>query len=401
MRHSARLAPVALAALLMLGGLPVSPAAADEPPVNPYKFLIADWRETGAVTVGTIGPYGPGDDRSNTIVVDGGVWQNDHDLDWFARLAAPPTGPVVLDSLPVFDVAAFIAAHEPAAQPAEKATIGTWRVHASGVTYFVTRNEDFITGDFNLRSLGAVNISVRDTAVWMFPKGVRIDGLVTVTAAEPGACLILLANRNGSFKDPYGDWRDIAAWFFAGLQSASVPVIVASGDQVRLEQVNNYDRSTEAAYLTLYAGSLRMMGPRAGGEHFMRLHHASSDGDLLIDRLVARGALPGSEILAPTVGIAAEVGPPLAFAFGRVTPNPSSGACSASFDLPRSTYVHLDVLDVQGREVAVLSNGLRPGGRHTVVWDAEIGGHRAPAGVYFLRLRTPERSLVRRLAIVR
>ena len=47
-----------------------------------------------------------------------------------------------------------------------------------------------------------------------------------------------------------------------------------------------------------------------------------------------------------------------------------------------------------------MSGRLRPG-RYQAVWDGTIGGRKAPTGVYLIRYWTPQRTLVRRAAIVR
>jgi hypothetical protein len=60
------------------------------------------------------------------------------------------------------------------------------------------------------------------------------------------------------------------------------------------------------------------------------------------------------------------------------------------YSLPRAGALRCDVLDAQGRRVAVLDPG---GGERavagTIAWDGATGtGRRAPGGVYFIRLST-------------
>jgi hypothetical protein len=82
-------------------------------------------------------------------------------------------------------------------------------------------------------------------------------------------------------------------------------------------------------------------------------------------------------------------------------PNPARGALRFSFDLPRAMRVRLEVLDVQGRVVAVLAEGDFGPGRHERTWDTSDDRSRAGAGLYFVRLRTPEGRLVRRVTLLR
>jgi hypothetical protein len=82
-------------------------------------------------------------------------------------------------------------------------------------------------------------------------------------------------------------------------------------------------------------------------------------------------------------------------------PNPARGALRFAFDLPRAMHVRLEVLDVQGRFVSTLAEGHLGPGRHERVWDASAPGARAGAGLYFIRLETPEGRRVRRVALLR
>jgi len=82
-------------------------------------------------------------------------------------------------------------------------------------------------------------------------------------------------------------------------------------------------------------------------------------------------------------------------------PNPTRGALRFSFDLPRAMRARLEILDVQGRVVATLAEGDFGAGHHERAWDASVAGARAGAGLYFVRLVTPEGRLVRRVAVLR
>jgi len=57
------------------------------------------------------------------------------------------------------------------------------------------------------------------------------------------------------------------------------------------------------------------------------------------------------------------------------------------------------VVDVQGRQVAVLAEGLMAPGRYTTNWNGTSGGNAAPVGLYFIRYQTPGQVLVKRLVL--
>ena len=94
---------------------------------------------------------------------------------------------------------------------------------------------------------------------------------------------------------------------------------------------------------------------------------------------------------------------PVALTLSPARPNPLTGAGTAiSFGLTREGSVSLNVFDATGRRVAALAGGSYPEGFHTVVWDGRRqDGSRAPAGIYFYRLVTPEGSRSQRLMVLR
>lgn len=91
--------------------------------------------------------------------------------------------------------------------------------------------------------------------------------------------------------------------------------------------------------------------------------------------------------------------PPLLSA---VRPNPMRSDAAVAFSLPARAHATLIVLDVQGRVVRRLLDGVVPAGEHRVVWDGRTDqGRRAAAGVYFLRGLVGERVESRRVVLSR
>jgi hypothetical protein len=84
-----------------------------------------------------------------------------------------------------------------------------------------------------------------------------------------------------------------------------------------------------------------------------------------------------------------------------VSPSLSYGVARIAFEVGREARVRLSVLDVQGRVVARLADGVYRPGRYEKTWDSGAGRGRAPAGLYFVRYEWPEQSVVRRLMLVR
>lgn len=80
-----------------------------------------------------------------------------------------------------------------------------------------------------------------------------------------------------------------------------------------------------------------------------------------------------------------------------VLPNPAPGGAEICFALPKATEVTLDLYDFSGRRLRRLAQGREEAGNHVLFWHAgEI-----PAGVYFLRFKAGNESLIQRLVLLR
>jgi len=104
----------------------------------------------------------------------------------------------------------------------------------------------------------------------------------------------------------------------------------------------------------------------------------------------------GFSISSTAAGVGSGVGD-TPFALSSPAPNPAVNRTLVAFALPTSTHLRLTVNDVQGREVAVVVDGVRGPGRYTAALDAG----QLRAGMYFVSLRAQGVSLTKRLAIVR
>jgi len=89
------------------------------------------------------------------------------------------------------------------------------------------------------------------------------------------------------------------------------------------------------------------------------------------------------------------------FGLGWVRPVPSAGNTSIQYLLPRETSVRLLVMDVRGRIVTVLKDGVAPAGRHVATWTGRAGTKPAPAGVYFVVYDAGGRRFHRKVVLAR
>jgi subtilisin family serine protease len=88
-------------------------------------------------------------------------------------------------------------------------------------------------------------------------------------------------------------------------------------------------------------------------------------------------------------------------ALSRPAPNPARGPVQFRYGAPAPGAFRLSVLDLQGRELAVLAEGFQPAGWSWATWNGETGSGRAASGVYFLRLQAGGRQVVQRFALTR
>jgi choice-of-anchor C domain-containing protein len=95
--------------------------------------------------------------------------------------------------------------------------------------------------------------------------------------------------------------------------------------------------------------------------------------------------------------------PPHGFAFtlAPAAPTPLRDASRISFTLPAAARARLSVVDIRGREVAVLADGALDSGPHELSWDGVTRGGRVEPGLYFLVLRSAAEQRVQRLVVLR
>ncbi len=119
---------------------------------------------------------------------------------------------------------------------------------------------------------------------------------------------------------------------------------------------------------------------------------------VLDDVRVYNRALTEAEVQALSRGETAATGGPhdAPFALGLPRPNPTTGAARLSLAVPEAGAVRVVVVDALGRAVATLLDGPLAAGTHEVAWDG-----RGAAGVYLIRATMGDRSLTRRVLVVR
>lgn len=84
----------------------------------------------------------------------------------------------------------------------------------------------------------------------------------------------------------------------------------------------------------------------------------------------------------PTSSEPLDDGIPKTFDLSQNYPNPFNPSTNITFDLPKTTEVRLEVFNSIGAKVAVLAEGQKSAGTHTLTFNAS----RLASGIYFYRL---------------
>jgi hypothetical protein len=90
-------------------------------------------------------------------------------------------------------------------------------------------------------------------------------------------------------------------------------------------------------------------------------------------------------------------GLPKTFRLEQNYPNPFNPTTNIVYDVPEQTHVTMTVLDILGRQVAILVDELQPAGRYKAVFDAST----LTSGTYFYRLTAGSYVQSRKLLLLR
>jgi hypothetical protein len=82
-------------------------------------------------------------------------------------------------------------------------------------------------------------------------------------------------------------------------------------------------------------------------------------------------------------------------------PNPFNAVTAIGYSLPKAAVVEIAIYNTLGQRVVTLVDGWRRAGDHAVYWDGRgATGAALASGVYFYRLTTRDRAMVRALVLL-
>jgi len=78
-------------------------------------------------------------------------------------------------------------------------------------------------------------------------------------------------------------------------------------------------------------------------------------------------------------------------------PNPFTNRTEISYSLTRPENIKIQIYNLKGQLVETLLDENKPAGNHTFNWNAK----EMSSGIYFMKLLTKERAIVRKLVIIK
>jgi hypothetical protein len=93
---------------------------------------------------------------------------------------------------------------------------------------------------------------------------------------------------------------------------------------------------------------------------------------------------------------------PLVYELGPAIPNPTNGATTIRYSLPKESQVNLTIYNVAGQMVREFNQGKQKAGYYSITWDGRSNrGHKVGAGVYFYRLQAGNWAKTRKMVVIR
>ncbi len=88
---------------------------------------------------------------------------------------------------------------------------------------------------------------------------------------------------------------------------------------------------------------------------------------------------------------------PYGFVLSQNYPNPFNAKTTIEFEMIKTGYVTLDVFDILGRHIETLVDAAIEAGKHEIIWDASV----QPSGIYFYKIKSGDKSLTKKMILLK
>lgn len=238
----------------------------------------------------------------------------------------------------------------------------------------------FVVKVKNAQDAGAIAVVVADTMPGCPPLGMSgVDPTITIPTVR------ITTDDAATIKSQLGLGVNVTMLFDptqdAGTREGKLlvytPTVLATGSSV-----SHFDISADPSLLMEPFATVGL----------------SSTTDLTVNHFIDIGwfGLPGPCHLVdvPPIRVASStsLSPP--------SPNPTALGATIGFRIPRPEFVRVSILDVTGRAIRTVHEGMLPSGEHSLQWDGLTKtGTKVPPGVYLVSLRTSSGVRTQRIAI--
>lgn len=147
-----------------------------------------------------------------------------------------------------------------------------------------------------------------------------------------------------------------------------------------------------------YDPGIPWMWPLADGSLLVALnrHEDLSSSDVLLYRIDTNGHISGQ------ASVSEALNSPDHFRLSPAWPNPFNATTRLTYTIPVAGEVRVSVYDLLGREVALLDQGQRSAGQHSVSWNSDRPSDGTlPSGSYFIRLQSETGVQVQRVVLLK
>jgi len=159
----------------------------------------------------------------------------------------------------------------------------------------------------------------------------------------------------------------------------------------------NFDQGTHVSGLPHPAAAGSIESFTVGGLDPSRIYYFSLES---VDNSGNWSKMSNVLILSP--GTTSVDTTSFALSFSAPWPNPARALARCSYVLPHASPVEVEVFDIMGRHVRLLTSGVRAAGRGEVSWDLrDDQGRDVATGIYIMNARLDGRAWKQRIAVVR
>lgn len=83
-------------------------------------------------------------------------------------------------------------------------------------------------------------------------------------------------------------------------------------------------------------------------------------------------------------------------------PNPFNPITTISFNIPKQSWVTLEIFNIKGQKVKCLKSEFMSIGKYTVIWDGkDYKGNESASGVYFYKLKTESNTIAKKMLLIK